>query len=344
MKTVVIVSILLLLLAGCGKKETKFTTFGNEYEVVVFADEQFQRKHSEILRAQLGKPVFYTHTEDVYRILERNIEEFNRYFKYKNIIFIDNIADEDPVTKFIEDALGKEQLYSVTKASIIHKEHVWFENQNVIFLLFRGDSVTPSSLRSSIRSTHEILDTYVGNRLALQIAAEKVGKKTTADVVKKFGFPIFIPRQYETYKEDEHFYGVVTRSPDRHYSISRQAFTGDISITTLIAARNNIGKKYYDGDTVATEIFEWQRKDDTVDYQCGFERLSIAGKEIFKLHGLWENTTYGGTFITYAWKENDQLYLLDAFLFYPKGNKWAYMNKLDLMLKQSLSMIFPDKK
>ncbi len=344
MKLIVAVCVLLCVIAGCSKKETKFTTFGKEYDVVLFADKDFQMKHATILSDNLGKPVFFTHTEDVYTILDRDIEEFNRYYRYKNIIFIDNITTDDPVTTFITDLLGKEQVFSVTKASIIHKEHVWFKNQNVIFLLFRGDAVTPSSLKSSIHSTHEILDKYVGNRLAEQMEEEKTGKTTTAAVLKKFGFPIFIPRQFEKYKEDDNFYGLVTRSPDRHYSISRQPFSGDITITSLIAARNVIGKKYYDGDVVSTDIFDWKKNDDKVEYQCGFDRLSVQGETIFKLYGLWENTTYGGTFITYAWRDKDQIYLLDAFLFYPKGRKWAYMNKLDLMLKESLSMIFPAKK
>jgi len=274
----VIILCMALAIMSCGKRETKFTTFGKEYDVILFADKQFKNNNEDLLSRTIGKPVFYTHTEDVYSILERDISEFNRYYKYKNILFIDDVETEDPVTVFLTDMLGKQQIADVTGVSIVHKEGVWLKNQNVIFILVRGDRFTKNTYTDAIKKAHEILDNYVGNRLIEQLKKEHTVKNITQDIQKKFGYELFLPYPFAKYKEAEHFYGIVARSPDRHISLSRWPYTDtNVTITSLIALRNQMAKEYYGGDTVNIQIFDWQKEDKTVQYQCGFERSSVNG-------------------------------------------------------------------
>ena len=330
--------VVILLFTGCARTH-KFSTMGTEYQIAYFTDEGLDRKHGPLITKELSFPLYFTHRESVFEIVPRDIASVGKFTKFKNIVFADDISTEDGVTVFLRDILGSDVLNNVKRISIAHQKDVWIEGQSVLFLLFNGQDYTPAEVEKTVKGAHTRLSEYIGERISEDLAEEKVSKKAESMSRERFGFPLLIPSRYSLFKESETFLSFVTRMPDRLFFIAELPPTeAPVTMSFMIEARNNLTAEYYGGDRIVELIYQWQKESPDVPWYGEFDVVTVDGRPVYRLTGLWENqeNVNGGPFITYLVEKEGKRYLLDAMLFYPSGNKWPFLNKLEASLKRTV--------
>jgi len=326
------------LFLGCELKH-KFSTVGKEYDLLLFADKEFHDENEELIYSSLSDDIFFTHKESKFNILKKNIKDIDKLKKYKNIIIIDNVLTTDDVTTFLSDALGSDTVFDVEEMTIAHKEDVWGEGQSVVFILFNGKYFTKSKLSKALDKGTDILNNYVQKRIEKQVFQEDKNNKLVKKVNEKLNLDLFIPKRYFLFKEEENFVSTVTRAPDRLYFFHVTENIPEVfDQNTLYGIRDRLTDKYYNGDRVFRKLNEWKKEDKDINYFVGYKELKIKNNIVYKIHGLWENVedTNGGPFITYFFVKDKKLYVFDAMLFHPGGNKWPYINKMDIIQKKNV--------
>ncbi len=327
--------ILLVVLVSCTTSH-KFSSLGREYDIALFADEGLYFGYSGIIDRELAYPVVFTHTEPVFKVQPRKIEDFVNFSKQKNIVMIDDLSTPDPVTVFVKEALGEKIPDAVSTITVAHQKDIWIEGQSVIFILLNGASQEKDKLAASIREAHDTLYEYISERIEAGVAGERMKKAFSKSVEERIGLKVKIPARYNLYKTGDDFISFVTRVPDRLIFITQKDYEkNSISREELIELRNSCTAEHYDGDSVFYEYYKWAREAPEVNYYQGYGVEDFSGAFVYKLYGLWENNENlnGGPFVTYAVIQEGKITLFDAMLFSPKGPKWPYMNKLDALMK-----------
>ena len=333
----------ILVFTGCARMH-KFSTMGTEYQITCFTDEGLGRRHGPLIMKELSFPLYFTHRESIFEVVPRDIKSVGNFIRYKNIVFVDDISTEDGVTVFLRDILGSDVLNSVTGISVAHQKDVWVEGQSVLFLLFNGKDYSPGEVKKTVRGAHQRLAEYIEGRVVEGLAREKVSKKAKEMSRERFGFPLLIPSRYTLFKKSQTFLSFVTRMPDRLIFVAELPDTDNpVTMSSMIEARNALTNVYYNGDSVFEELYQWKKESPDVPYYGGFDVITVGGKPVYKLTGLWENRedANGGPFITYLVEVSGKRYLLDAMLFHPSGNKWPFLNKLDASLKRTIEGMTP---
>ena len=329
---------LMLVMTGCGGTH-KFSTMGTEYQIAYFTDEGLQREHGALIVKELSYPLYFTHRESIFEVVPRDITSVGKFTKYKNIVFADDVSTEEGVTVFLRDILGSDVLNSVNRISIAHQKDVWIDGQSVLFILFNGTDYTPDDVKKAVQDAHHRLDEYIAERIREDLDKEKLSKKAAGMSRERFGFSLLIPSRDTLFKESQTFLSFVARMPDRLFFVAELPHTDDpVTMSSMIEARNTLTESYYGGDRIFEELYQWKKESPDIPYYADFDVVSVDGRMVYKLTGLWENpeNVNGGPFITYLVEEGGKRYLLDAMLFYPSGNKWPFLNKLEASLKRTV--------
>jgi|GEM_PF-1901507 hypothetical protein len=329
---------MMLFITGCARTH-KFSTMGTEYQIAYFTDEGLQREHGELIAKELSFPLYFTHRESIFEVVPHDIASVGKFIKYKNIVFADDISTEDGVTVFLRDILGSDVLNNVNRISIAHQKDVWIDGQSVLFLLFNGSDYSPDEVKKAVQDAHHRLDEYIADRIRTDLEKEKVSKKAEEMGRERFGFPLLIPSRYTLFKESETFLSFVARMPDRLFFVAELPMSdAPVTMSFMIEARDALTEAYYGGDRIFKELYQWKKESPDVPYFGSFDVVSVDGRMVYKLTGLWENqdNVNGGPFITYLVEAGGKRYLLDAMLFYPSGNKWPFLNKLEASLKRTV--------
>lgn len=342
MKRLFLVVLAAAMLFSCSGVTHRFSTLGREYDIALFSDEGFYAKYGDVIEEELSYPLVFTHTEPVFEIKKREMGQFANFRKNKNIVMIDDISTEDPVTVFLRDALGDKLINGVKGISVAHEKDVWVPGQSVLFILVNGASYEKETVASSIRDAHKVLYDYIAQRIMAGVMSERMKGAFSKSVENRFGFPMYVPARYNIFKAEEKFISFVTRTPDRLIAVAELEDDGaPLSMKKMIALRNSVTDAHYKGDKVFEEYFSWAAESPEDHYFQGFEVFDVDGAEVSKLYGLWENdeAMNGGPFVTYVFKKDGKFVLIDALLFYPSGRKWPFINKLDALLRVNIERI-----
>jgi len=144
-------------------------------------------------------------------------------------------------------------------------------------------------------------------------------KKTLAH----FGIEMDFPENWmiDSTNKSENFIFIHTHYPDRSIFFYREKRTGELDDSLAIKKRNEITKKFYNGDYIL--------KDLTIA-----EKIVFQGMSGLKLKGVWQNDSLvaGGPFLTYFFNKNDSLYIIDGILFLPGERKTDYFTTLEVIM------------
>jgi hypothetical protein len=323
----------------------KFSTIGKEYDLLLFADNEFYNAREDMILDNLSNKVFFTHSESIFKIMKKNIEKASRMKKYKNIVFIDNIMTTEDVTTYITDVLGSDKVYETKDVTIAHKENMWAEGQTVVFLLFAGDVITEDDIEKAVEKAGDIVEKDVQKRIEDELFKEDTNSELVKKAKERFDFKLHIPKRYFSFKEKDDFLSVVTRAPDRLFFFYSEEYSASKQVNeeNAVKLRNKVTGMYYDGDVVFTEMKEWKKESPDKNYFYNFEKIDYKGNSFYKLQGLWENNENirGGVFVTYYYhdKENNKIYLIDAMLHNPGEPKWPYINKMSMIQRKNTELI-----
>ena len=151
-------------------------------------------------------------------------------------------------------------------------------------------------------------------------------------LLKTYGWMVRVPLDFKLIKQSskDQFVMFLRKLPYRWFSVFWVEATDPSIITKewCIATRNEIGKKFYDNESVE-EIAEPVRTEEVI----------FLNRHALKLKGLWKNDSdvdpAGGPFRMYCFfdEPTERVYFIDMHLFSPdfKKRKIHYLRQMEIM-------------
>jgi hypothetical protein len=333
--------LLIALTFGCNKAEKQVTqnlsqqisnkplSWGKDQVIYVFADQEMWQEMETDIKANLERTFLTTSEETMFDIERADITKIDDFYKFRNLLFLADVSDNEPVAQYVTKQLQGELIDNVKTDgyAFYYKSDLWAQDQVVCFLL--SDTVTQmKSLHANLKDM--VFDKY-REALKNRIARTYSYKVTKSDeIFQDLPYELNIPKQFTIYKDmkDKNMLSFLYRhykekgdKPDKYISIYyEKADKNPISDEWLIKVRSKMGWDLYDKD----EIDPAQVKIESFDWK------DIKG---FRLYGRWSNFQYimGGAFQSYAfWDERTKTaYFIDNSIFFPAGDKLYHLMELE---------------
>ncbi len=304
---------------------------GADHEIRVVADSTIWRQAEPILREIFEKVEYTPQPEKVFKLVKADLNNFKRF---KNIVFLSTFDAKDEISKSINSNLSADARKKVETGNIIFvKRNEWANYQMIMFLI--GNDL-PSLLNRIDEQRSEIFfqfDNYWNEFHKEILFNYKEKKDVEQHLLKNYGWMIRVPNDFFLEKQSakDRFVMFERKIPLRWLSIfSIEAIDPSIiSREWCIDRRNEIGKKFFDGETLEEKYEE-----------VTAEEVIFLNRRALKLKGLWKNADdavdpAGGPFRLYCFfdEPTERIYFIDMHLFYPefKKRKLHYFRQMEII-------------
>ncbi len=225
--------------------------------------------------------------------------------------FIDLLLDDEAARTTATDTIT---LFSLN--------NVWVRGQLVVVLA----TSEPKYISDAITKFGTVIAKIFENHyyeVVKQTYYRGVIDKRTSRTLSKYGIKLDLGKGWmidSTYA-DQRFVFVHTHFPDRSIFYYKMPYRVKISSDAATDIRNNLTRKYYNGDYVLKDL----------SYTDPIEFKDLKG---IRVKGVWQNDSLvaGGPFISYFFNKNDSLYIIDGMLFNPGERKSDYYAILEVIL------------
>ncbi len=321
--TVLAVS-LMLLASGCGL--IKPTAGEGDTLVGLIVDGDARAVSAELLVPALEVTVETPQPESRFYVKLGKIDSLKTVRRWQNIVVVGTLAGKDPVSTYLQGSLSPEALENVRSGrdKVFRRRNLWAEGQTAVFL------VTPDveSLRSYLEEDADVIYTLLAKdrdeRMKKQLYSQLEQKALADSLREAHGWSLRIPNDFHLVDSHQDPDYILLRRwlPDRFLLVAWTLGSAeDVTVDTLIALRDRIGKTYADPVRVNPVILH-------------SKTVSLNGLEALRVEGIWE--TYGpiggGPFEAYLLYNNGSLYLIDGSVFAPDRRKEPYLRQLDIVL------------
>jgi len=304
---------------------------GADHEIRVVADSTIWQQAEPILKDIFERVEYIPQPEKEFKIIKADLHNFKRF---KNIIFLSTLDAEDKISANINSNLAEDAKRKVESGYIIFvKKNEWADYQVVMFLI----GLDLSSLLTKIEEQRsEIFFQFEDywNKFHEEIL---YGYKEQIDVekhlLKSYSWMIRVPSDFrlEIQSAKDRFVMFRRNIPPRWFAIYWLEANDPNVITKqwCIAKRNEIGKKFFEGELV---------EQDYDDVKA--EEVIFLNRRALKLKGLWKNADEktdpaGGPFRLYCFfdEPTERIYFIDMHLFYPgfKKRKLHYLRQMEIV-------------
>ncbi|MDZ4121244.1 MAG: DUF4837 family protein [Candidatus Cloacimonadaceae bacterium] len=342
----------LIVLAGCGTStresarhqeydgiinHSKPIAFGEDNLIHIFCGEESWKTLQPYIENSLGRELFLVYNEKYFELELANIADISSLSKFKNLVFFGDLESTDKVSLYMKQSLAPEFIQRVEQSGgdmFIAKNH-WVRDQIVLYVLAQNPEQLLQISGLQANQMFSILLKRYTERLAYHAYLTKVIASNFFDA---YPFKLKIPENYRLFSNDKvgRFLSFIYRArmqnreiPDKYISIYYENMETDkVDAAWLIARRQMIGEKYFEGDQI-----------DEADLRI--ERYRFAGYEGWRIIGPWKNMKHmiGGSFQAHGfWHEaSKKAYIVDNSVFFPAGNKLPTMLEL-FMVSSSLEI------
>lgn len=339
MKKLLIIALTITILFSCAKKEnsnkpgnnykdrSKPLAWGHRQTIYAFADKPVWKYAEKTTRQTLERTYYTTVNEKMFTIERADYPKIDDFFKFNNLLFYCNWESNDPVSSYVREVLGSQVNDDLQKngAAVYPVYNLWADDQLVLFIVGENEE---NLLKMNILQANEIWEIFK-NRLYKRIEyvtfRDRIKPKNNfADKI----WEIDLPLRYVLFMDakDENFTSYLGRSaskPDRFIAVYyEQADSTMLSKDWLIDKRNELAKKYYEGDS-------FTRNDIMI------QKYKIAGYDGWMIRGRWQNDIHavGGAFSAFAFYHNEtqNLFLIDNSVYYPEGDKLPALIELEII-------------
>ncbi len=339
MKKGFLLLIIFLMIFGCGKTSSassdrnkidysKPLSWGQKQTIYVFASDHVWKYAQTPLKKSLERNVFTTQNENYFDVKRADISAISQFYKYKNLIFLVNIAAHDSVSNYIKSRLNPAIIEDVKKKSVglFERSDLWARDQQVVILI--GDNER-NLLKLNILQSEKIFEVFK-QKLVDREAANILGIKTLpASTFEKFPFTLKIPKMFLIYKDkpEEHYISFIKRivkdGYDRYVTVYYEKMDKDsVNADWLIKTRKKLAWKVYDEDEFS--------KDDIRIQKC-----KINKRKGWEIMGRWQNKKYyiGGTFQSFAFydEKSHNAVIVDNSIYFPAGYKLTGLIQLQII-------------
>ncbi len=327
---------LILFTQGCKQKTD---SIGNLDEIIVFADSVDWLDYQDALNSIFGKELITPVIEREFLLHWKPADQIEKYKKYKNIMFIGNLASKMPVSKMVTDLLNKEVVAGVKSGDYFYipQKDVWALRQYVVFLV----APTKNDMLQRIYDLGELVyDDFRKSyytRLKEHIYAHMENKDLEEYLATHYPFTLRIPADYVLVDEstEDRYVWLRRLHPDRSMFIHWLDYADSIHLdfNWIVKTRNKITAKIYEGDIV-------------VEDETHLEKVQFAGHPAYRLEGTWKNPTHiiGGPFrnTTFVDKKRKMIFMVDFYVQAIGQRKKPFLDQLDVMA-HTFKLVEPGK-
>jgi len=243
----------------------------------------------------------------------KNVKQFHSLF------LCGSLKDE-----FINTLLNLEAREATKKDTFLlfKINDLWAKDQTVTILAVSEPHYLLSGILKYKRIIAKILEENYYRKIKKQYYEKGIDRRMKKTLAH-FGIEMDFPENWmiDSTNKSENFIFIHTHYPDRSIFFYREKRTGELDDSLAIKKRNEITKKFYNGDYIL--------KDLTIA-----EKIVFQGMSGLKLKGVWQNDSLvaGGPFLTYFFNKNDSLYIIDGILFLPGERKTDYFTTLEVIM------------
>lgn len=324
-KNIIILSILLAgLIAGC---KSYTSAFGSERQIYVFADSLLWLQIKPQVAETFHSFIYTPRAERSFLITWKPLSKLGAFKDRLNLLFIGTTQDQNQVNDYINKIVPQEFLDNVNENKSFHffKDDLFAQDQISMFMIAK-DSL--AFKRNFDILKNDIFDGFQKRYLA-RLGERMFKRDEQFDLeeilVKEYGYKVKVQHDYFIANQnlDEKYVWLRRLDPDRWISIWRIASDSSIfNKDSLIKVRNEMTKKYYDGDVV-------------VETETDLGLSNLKKREVHKLTGTWRNDSLyvGGPFRMYVIpnEQEDSLYLLDIAVMAPTKDKKPFLDQLEVI-------------
>ncbi|MGQ9464153.1 MAG: DUF4837 family protein [bacterium] len=304
--------IILVLFVGCRKFPE---SVGKARDVVVVAsdiDTSLINRNLQLYRyVPQREPSFvFIFAQDT---LLKNVKQFHSLFLYGSLKddFLYELLDAEARAATLKDTFN---LFKV--------DNLWAKNQTVVILITSEPSYIPEAIRRYQKMIIKLLEESYYRKFKLSFYEKEMDRNIKVHL-RRFGWELDVPVGWmidSTFK-NENFICVHSHYPDRSIFLFKEQNTGKLDDSLVIEKRDNLTKKYYNGDYVFREL-------------TTIEPIEFQDMRGLRIRGVWQNDSLvaGGPFLSYFLKRGDYLYIIDGILFLPGERKTDYMLGLEVMM------------
>ena len=324
----ILVLSIVIITTGCFRAKNPL---GADHEIRVVADSTLWQQSESILKDVFEKVEYTPQPEKVFNIIRADLNNFKRF---KNIIFLSTLDAGDDISTNINSNLSEEAKRKVESGNIIFvKKNEWVNYQIIMFLI--GTDL-PSLLNKIDEQRAEIFfqfEDYWKKFYEEILYEHREYIDVEKHLLKNYGWMIRVPSDFrlEVQSAKDRFVMFNRKIPLRWLSIFWVEAIDPNIITKewCIAKRNEIGKKFYDGEVVEQQ-YEQVKAEETI----------FLNRRALKLKGLWKNADdkadpAGGPFRLYCFfdEPTERIYFIDMHLFYPgfKKRKLHYLRQMEII-------------
>jgi len=318
---------------------SKPISYGEDKDVYLFAGGLNLSRTVAVLDTSLTRKVQLTTEEQYFSLISKDISQIDEFYTYKNLILCGTLEGTDNVSAHIRKTLANNFLAAARKsgAELFVVKNLYVRDQIILYLVAQNNEKLEQLVNERADQIFGFLKERFEQRQAYQAyKTEVIGDKLFEDKP----FNIKIPVLYQLYKDDPKgaFLSFIYQPhipsrqvPDKYVSVYHEAMpTNTLDANWLFNKRQELGKKYFDGDEIIPEKYT-------------AEPVEIAGVKGWRIYGHWINKNLhggvGGAFQTFAfWHSATQTaYLVDNIVFFTDGLKLPALTELG-MISRSITI------
>ena len=305
---------------------------GPSQEILVLADPADWKLLEEPLREVFEKTILTPQKEKIFQIQLGSIEDLEeqKHLRRKNLLIIAPVDASHSTAAFMRDLLDPQVQEHIRqgRSSIYWKEDVWARNQ--LFITLSGtDLITMGDqIRQEGDRLYESVEVARNKRIRQLIYRYGERKDITEQLKRDFGWSVRVAFGYRLLASnpDSGFAVLTKEEPSRWLFVFWEdgIKPHQLSEEWCIRKRDEITKRFFDGDRVVPENLEISQTD-------------FNGRLAVTMGGTWENQKdwTGGPFRSYAFVDSDtnRFYHIDMGIFSPNKLKEPYLRQIDLMAR-----------
>lgn len=334
MRKFIFILLIGLLIFGCGKstkEPARYTKFddlitsgkplamGDERDVYLFCDSDNWAALKPFIQSSIERELVLVYPEQYFKLIPTNISELAKYDNYRNLLFIGDLESGGKVSRHMQEVLASDFISRVQQSGgdlFVAKNHA-SRDQMTMFLL--GSNPLNLGKIGALQSD-KIFDLLIKRYALRQGYQAYLQPVIPSSFFEPYPFSLQIPNTFSLFSNDKlgRFLSFIYRAraenreiPDKYVSVYYEDMPEDkLDFQWLIAKRQALGEKHFEGDVFAEETV---RK----------ERTKLAGYEAWRIVGAWTNEKHliGGAFQSYAFWHQGKAYLVDNSVFFPAGEK-----------------------
>ncbi|MDZ7361626.1 MAG: DUF4837 family protein [candidate division KSB1 bacterium] len=303
---------------------------GNEKEIIVIADSLDYAFLQEELSRTFEREVATPWPEKIFELKPISADQMENYFNHPQLLLIGILDRATPAASRVKSMLAPEVAERIRNGQnyVLQKDEPWAEDQRLVVLCAAHLDTLKQRISSHRDELFSMFDQFVAERMQREMYSQFERKELAATLLEKYGWTLRIQHDYHLYKEFplENFVMLRRSWPERWLFVSWEKLNDSKPITPdeIVAWRNRIGERFYEGDKI-------------VDNELTFHQVDFAGYRALEAQGLWENEkkVAGGPFKAWAFYDDStqQAFLIDIAVFAPGKEKVKFLRQLEIMAR-----------